>query len=182
MPISDQPPYDLGQPLRPFRLPEPLTGRLVGPEDFPEAQAILVAFLCNGCPDVQHLAGALAALTRDLDFEGLKALAVNSAEDPPEDVAAEALRRGYVFPYLIDQTRAVARAYGALCTPDFYLFDGQRRLVYHGRFDDTRFGGRPAHGGDLRSAILAALDGRPGPAHQVAAQGCGLWPAAAGAG
>ena len=135
MPISEEPPFDLGQPLRPFRLPEPLTGRLVGPEDFPEARALLVAFLRNGCPEVQHLAGALAALTRDLDLEGLRTLAVNSAEDPPADVAAEALRRGYVFPYLIDQTQAVARAYGTVRTPDFYLFDRGRRLVYRGRFD-----------------------------------------------
>lgn len=181
MPISEEPPFELGQPLKPFRLPEPLTGRLVGPDDFPEAQAILVAFLCNGCPDVQHLAGALAALTRDLDLEGLQTLAVNSAEDPPDAVAAESLRRGYVFPYLIDQTQRVARAYQARCTPDFYLFDRQRRLAYHGRFDDTRFGGRPAHGGDLERAIARTLRGEPIPEHQVAAQGCGLWPAAAGA-
>lgn len=138
MPISEAPPFDLGQPLRPFRLPEPLTGRLVGPEDFPEAPALLVAFLCNGCPDVQHLAGALAALTRDLDLEGLRTLAVNSAEDPPGEVAAEALRRGYVFPYLIDQTQAVARAYGAVGAPHFYLFDRRRRLAYQGRFDALR--------------------------------------------
>jgi hypothetical protein len=165
MPISEEPPFDLGQPLRPFRLPEPLTGRLVGPEDFPEARAILVAFLCNGCPDVQHLAGALAALTRDFDLEGLRTLAVNCAEDAPAEVAAEALRRGYVFPYLIDQTRAVACAYGAVRTPDFYLFDRRRRLVYHGGFDDTRAGGaRRAHGEDLRRAIELVLNRQPGAA------------------
>ncbi|CAN7225933.1 thioredoxin family protein [Phenylobacterium sp. LjRoot219] len=177
MPTSKVPPFDLGAPLPPFRLPEPLTGRLVGPEDFPEAQAILVAFLCNDCPDVQHLAGALSALTRDLDLLGLRTLAVNSAEAPPDAVAAEALRQGYVFPYLIDQTRAVARAYQAVCTPDFYLFGRDGRLAYHGRFDDTRFGGgRPAHGGDLRRAITRVLKGEPASDHQVAAQGCGLWP------
>lgn len=175
MSISEQSPYDLGQPLRPFRLPEPLTGRLVGPEDFPEAQAILVAFLCNGCPDVQHVAGALAALTRDLDLEGLQTLAVNSAEEPPDSVASEALRRGYVFPYLIDQTQAVARSYRAVCTPDFYLFGRDRRLAYHGRFDETRFGGlRRAHGGDLRQAAERALRGEAIAAHQVAAQGCAI--------
>lgn len=180
MPTSKEPPFDLGSPLQPFRLPEPLTGRLVGPEDFPEAQAILVAFLCNACPDVQHVAGALAALTRDFDLEGLRTLAVNSSEDEPDAVAVEALRQGYVFPYLIDQTRRVARAYQAICTPDFYLFDRHRRLAYHGRFDDTRFGGgRAAHGHDLHRTIAQALKGAPAPAHQVAAQGCGLWPAQA---
>jgi len=134
MPTIDESPFDLGQPLRPFRLPEPLTGRLVGPEDFPEARALLVAFLCNGSPDVQQQAGPLAALTRDLDLAGLRTLAVNSTEEPPADVAAEALRQGYVFPYLIDQTGAVARTYGTVGAPDFYLFDQGRRLAFHGRF------------------------------------------------
>jgi hypothetical protein len=159
MPISRDPPFGLGSPLRPFRLPEPLTGRLLGPEDFPEARALLVAFICNASPDVQHVAGAFAALTRDFEPLGLRTLAVNAtADEPPLAVAAEALRHGYVFPYLIDQTRAVARAYQAVSVPDFYLFDAGRRLAYHGRFDETRFGeGRAAHGGDLRRVIRAAL-------------------------
>lgn len=159
MPISRDPPFGLGAPLRPFRLPEPLTGRLLGPEDFPEARALLVAFICNACPDVQHVAGALAALTRDFDPLGLQALAVNpAADEAPVAVAAEALRHGFIFPYLIDQTQAVARAYRTVGTPDFYLFDRARRLVYHGRFDETRHGGgRAAHGGDLRRAVRAAL-------------------------
>lgn len=174
MPASEDPPFDLGAPLKPFRLPEPLTGRLVGPEDFPDAQAILVAFLCNGRPDVQHLAGALAALTRDLELEGLQTLGVNAADDPPAAVAAEALRQGYVFPYLIDQTGAVARAYGAASAPDFHLFDRQGRLAYRGRFDDTRAnGGRAAHGADLKRAIARVLQ----PEQRVAGQGLGLEPA-----
>jgi hypothetical protein len=182
MSFFKEPPFGLGAPLRPFRLPEPLTGRLLGPEDFPEARALLVAFICNVCPDVQHVAGALAALTRDLEPLGLQALAVNAsasdaAAEAPAAVAGEALRHGYIFPYLIDQTQAVAGAYRAVCTPDFYLFGRDRRLAYHGRFDETRFGGRPAHGGDLRRAITQALKGGPAPAHQVAAQGCDLWPA-----
>lgn len=182
MSVSRNPPFGLGSPIRPFRLPEPLTGRLLGPEDFPEARAVLVAFIRNVCPDVQHVAGALAALTRDFEPLGLRALAVNaSGEDHPGEapaaVAAEALRHGYVFPYLIDQTQAVAGAYRAGCTPDFYVFGRDRRLAYHGRFDETRFGGgRPAHGGDLRRAVAQALKGGPALEHQVAAQGCGLWP------
>ena len=180
MPISRDPPFGLGAPLRPFRLPEPLTGRLLGPEDFPEGRALLVAFIRNVCPDVRHVAGALAALTRDLDPLGLRTVAVNAtagetADEAPAAVAAEALRQGYVFPYLIDQTRSVARAYGVVCTPDFYVFGRDRRLAYHGRFDETRFGGgRPAHGGDLRRAITLALKGEPSLEHQVAAQGCNL--------
>ena len=144
------PPFGLGAPLRPFRLPEPLTGRLLGPEDFPAARALLVAFICNASPAVQHVAGALAALTRDLEPRGLRALAVNAAPDEaPADVAAETLRHGYVFPYLIDQTRAVARGYGSVHTPDFYVFDRSRRLAYHGRFDA------------LRAALAQALKGQP---------------------
>ena len=181
MSFSKDPPFGLGAPLRPFRLPEPLTGRLLGPEDFPEAKALLVAFICNVCPDVQHVAGALAALTRDFEPLGLQALAVNAtsdggAEEEPVAVAAEALRHGYVFPYLIDQTQAVARAYHAVCTPDFYLFNRARTLVYHGRFDETRHGGRRAHGEDLRRAVQRAVRGEPALEHQVAAQGCNLWP------
>lgn len=180
MPVSSHPPFHLGQPLRPFRLPEPLTGRLVGAEDYPDKPALLVAFICNLCPDVQHVAGALAALTRDFEPHGLQTLAVNAASDDvsaeaPAEVAAEALRRGYVFPYLIDQTLEVARAYGASCTPDFYLFDRDRRLAYHGRLDETRFGGgRPAHGRDLGRAIIKVLRGEPAPEHQVAASGCAI--------
>ncbi|MDB5447949.1 MAG: alkyl hydroperoxide reductase [Phenylobacterium sp.] len=169
----------LGSPLQAFRLPEPLTGRLLGPEDFPAARAVLVAFLSNLCPEVRHLAGALAGLARDHEPAGLQVLAINpfdgdaDREEAPAVVAAEALKRGYVFPYLIDQTRAVVRAFGAGCTPDFFLFDETRALFYHGRFDETRFGGgAPAHGRDLRGAIARALAGAPRPEHQVASTGC----------
>jgi peroxiredoxin len=173
----------LGAPARSFRLPEPLTGRSVAPEDYPDAGVLLVAFLANRCPHVEHLAAALSELAGDFERRGLQVLGVNSrnADDDPDEapaaVAAEALKQGYIFPYLIDQTQAVARLYGASCTPDFYLFDRERRLFYHGRFDATRFGGaRSAHGGELRRAISRALSGDGPPEHQVAAQGCAiLW-------
>jgi len=169
----------LGALLHDFRLPEPLTGRLVGPEDYPSARAILVVFLANACPEVARLAAALSELAQDHEPDGLQVLAVNSFDDAcrpeeaPAAVAAEALRRGYVFPYLIDQTRSVARRFGALHAPDFYLFDARRRLFYHGRFDETRFGRQvPAHGGDLRRAVYAALGDAARPDHQVASSGC----------
>ena len=174
-------PPPLGSPLQAFRLPEPLTGRLLGPEDFPAARALLVAFLSNRCPHVRHIAGALAGLARDHEPRGLQVLGINPfdgdahPQEAPAAVAAEALKHGYVFPYLIDQTQAVARAHGAGCTPDFFLFDRARALFYHGRFDETRFGGgAPAHGRDLKAAIAQALAGAPRPPHQVASSGCAI--------
>jgi hypothetical protein len=168
MPSSRLPPFDLGAPLRPFRLPEPLTGRLVGPEDYPQAQALLVAFISNGSPLVQHVAGALSALTRDLDPFGLQALAVNAttsdaAEETPAAVASEALRRGYIFPYLIDQTGAVARTYRVRRTPDFYVFDRARRLVHHGPFVEAGIDGT-----DLSRVISRVLKGEPAPEPRAA--------------
>jgi hypothetical protein len=171
----------LGAPVSGFRLPEPLTGRAVGPEDYPDAKALLVVFLANRCPHVGHVAGPLAAAARDFEGLGLQVLGIHSADaddhpdESPAAVAAQALKQGYIFPYLIDQTQSVARAYGAGCTPDFYLFDGARRLVYHGRFDATRFGGgRPAHGSDLLRAIRRVLNGEGPVERQVAAHGSAL--------
>lgn len=179
MSLAAQTALSVGVVMPLFRLPEPLTGRLLGPDDYPEARVLLVAFLTNGCPEVERLASALAELAWELDGDGLRILALNSADgdalpgEAPAAVAAEALRRGYVFPYLIDQTQAVARAYGVQHTPDFYVFGPDRRLAYHGRFDDTRFGwGRAPHGRDLRQAIARALDGRAPIDRQVASLGC----------
>jgi len=179
MSLSPVTPLSLGASLPSFRLPEPLTGRLVGPEDFPEASAVLVAFIANACPEVARLAPALSSLALKFLPRGLQILAVNAFDDreqpdeAPAAVAAEALKRGYVFPYLIDQMRSVAQAFGAVRAPDFYLFDSERRLYYHGRFDATRFGDRSApDGGDLRRAVAAALGDAPRPDHQVASPGC----------
>lgn len=167
----------LGHRAPGFRLPEPLTGRFIGPEDYPEAEALAVIFLANRCPDVQHHAPALAALAREHPPARLQILGVNAMDDDaepdeaPAATAAEALKRGYVFPYLSDQSQAVAWAFGTECTPDVFLFDRARRLAYHGRVDASRFGGRPADGRDFREALEAVLSGRPAPAHQVAAAG-----------
>ena len=179
MPVAAKHPLRLGSVAPRFRLPEPLTGRLLGPDDYSHARVLLVAFLANGCPAVQRLAEALAELARDLEGRGLRVLAVNSADadalpdEAPVAVAAEALRRGYIFPYLIDQTQAVARAYGARRTPDFYVVGRDRQLTYHGRFEDARFGRRAApDGSDLREALARAFEGRPVVERQVASEGC----------
>jgi peroxiredoxin len=167
-----------GDPAKPFRLPEPLTGRVVGPEDYPAAQVLLVAFIANRCPHAARLAGTISRLAWDLEAQGLQVLAVNSSDsddDPdeaPAAVAAEALRRGYIFPYLIDQTQAVARAYGIRCTPDFLLFDGARRLFHRGGFSALRPQGGRGEGMHLKRAIRLALAGAPAPdAPQPPAEG-----------
>ena len=155
-------------------------------DDFAAAPALLVAFICNHCPFVQHVAGELAALSRDLPARGVAMVAISSNDvaaypaDSPEAMAAEAARQGWAFPYLYDETQAVAKAYRAACTPDFFLFDavsadGGRRLVYRGQLDASRPGnGLPVTGADLRAAVDAVLAGRPLPEDQRPSLGCNI--------
>lgn len=181
MPLTPSNAIELGTPAQPFSLPEPLTGRLLGPADFTEARALLVAFISNRCPYVIHIREGLAQLARDYDGKGLQILAINAndadayPEEAPDAVAAEALKQGYIFPYLIDQTQEVARAYGAACTPDLYLFDAERKLFYHGQFDDSRpKNDAPVTGRDLRRAIDRLLVGLEPPAEQIQSIGCNI--------
>jgi peroxiredoxin len=170
----------LGTPAPDFRLPDP-AGRLHARDDFHEAPALLVAFICNHCPYVKHIRDGLARFARDYAGRGLAMVAINSndvehyPDDRPELMAVEARQAGYVFPYLFDESQEVARAYGAACTPDFFLYDRDRRLVYRGQFDDSRPGNRrPVTGADLRAAADAVLAGRPLPAEQTASIGCNI--------
>lgn len=171
----------LGNPAPGFRLPNPATQQLVSIGDFSDAPALVVAFLCNHCPYVRHLRGALAGFGRDCDGLGVALVGINSndvranPDDAPSRMVTEARSAGWRFPYLFDETQMVARVHQAACTPDFYLFDRDRRLVYRGQFDDSRPGnGRPATGGDLRMAIQAVLSGRPVPARQLPSMGCSI--------
>lgn len=145
------------------------------------ARAFVVMFICNHCPFVKHVAPALAALGRDYAGRDVAIFAINAndperyPEDSPEKMAAEKAARGYVFPYLFDETQAVARAYQAACTPDFFVFDANRALVYRGQLDDSRPGNdRPVTGADLRAAIDAVLEGRAVAALQKPSIGCGI--------
>ena len=156
-------------------------GKLVSLEDFAGAPALLVAFLCNHCPFVQHVAGELAALGRDLAARGVAMVGINSNDieaypaDAPERMAEEAARQGWTFPYLLDESQQVAMAYRAACTPDFYLFDGDRRLVYRGQLDGSRPGnGVPVTGSDLRAAVDAVLAGEPVTDDQWPSLGCNI--------
>lgn len=128
-------------------------------DDLRASRLLLVVFSCNHCPYVKHIEPALVDLAREYDEEDVAFVAVSS-NDPaqyPEDsfdgMARRAEERRFPFPYLFDETQDVARTYGAACTPDFFLFDDDRKLTYRGRFDETRPGGANAHGGELRSAI-----------------------------
>jgi len=164
-----------------FRLADTVSGKPVALAGLAAAPALVIAFICNHCPYVKHLRNGLAAFARDCQARGVAFVAI-SANDPgthpadsPAKMSAEARAAGYTFPYLFDETQAVAKAYHAACTPDFFLFDAARRLVYRGQFDDSRPGnGLPVTGKDLRGALEAVLAGKPVAASQKPSLGCNI--------
>lgn len=170
----------LGTPAPDFRLPD-TNGRMVALADFKDAPVLLVMFICNHCPYVKHLRAGIAQLAQDYQPRGVAIVAINAndaasyPEDSPVKMRDEVRAAGYTFPYLYDESQAVAKAYRAACTPDFFLFDKSRRLVYRGQFDDSRPGnGLPVTGNDLRAALDAVLAGRPVPANQKPSIGCNI--------
>jgi peroxiredoxin len=149
--------------------------------DFADAPALLVMFICNHCPFVKHVADQLAQLGRDYMPRGVAIVAINSNDvanypaDSPEQMVAEAEERGYPFPYLYDETQAVAKAYRAACTPDFFLFDANHELVYRGQLDSSRpDSGIPVTGEDIRAALDAVLAGKKPAADQRGSLGCNI--------
>jgi peroxiredoxin len=171
---------ELGTKAPDFRLPG-TDGTSVALSDFASRRALLVMFICNHCPFVKHVRDELARLGRDCEAQGVGVVAISSndvAAYPQDDLPAmkaEKAQAGYPFPYLLDATQEVAKAYRAACTPDLYLFDGERRLVYRGQLDDSRPGnGVPVTGKDLRAAIDAVLAGRPVDPNQRASLGCNI--------
>lgn len=170
----------LGTPAPAFCLPN-VDGRMVSSDDFAAAPALLVAFFCNHCPFVKHVADAFAQLARDYQAKGVAVVAISSNDvanypaDSPEQMVHEAETRGYTFPYLYDETQSVAKAYRAACTPDFYLFDKEHKLAYRGQMDDSRpDSGIPVTGKDLRTAMDAVLAGKPAPEQQKPSIGCNI--------
>ena len=170
----------LGTSAPDFRLAD-TAGKMVSLADFQSAPALVVLFICNHCPYVKHIRSALADLGREYQKRGAAIVAISSndaenyPEDGPEKMKQEARAAGYVFPYLYDETQAVALAYYAACTPDIFLFDKSRRLVYRGQFDDSRPGnGRPVTGKDLRAALDATLSGHAVPEPQTPSVGCNI--------
>ena len=170
----------LGTPAPDFALPD-TAGDVVRRDDLAGAPALVVIFLCNHCPYVKRIADGLARITGDLLDRGVAVVGINAndveryPDDSPEAMATEAAARGYRFPYLFDEDQSVALAYGAACTPDLFVFDGERRLAYRGQLDDARPSNDvPVTGRDLLAAVDAVLEGRPVPEDQVPSMGCGI--------
>jgi peroxiredoxin len=170
----------LGTAAPDFSLPN-LDGRLMSLADVAGEKGTVVMFICNHCPFVKHVADQLATLGRDYLPRGVGVVAISSNDvsthpaDSPEQMVHEAEERGYLFPYLYDETQEVAKAYHAACTPDFYLFDADRALVYRGQLDSSRPGSDVSvTGRDLRAAIEALLAGQPPVAEQIPSLGCNI--------
>jgi len=156
----------LGTPAPDFSLPD-TEGRSVSRDDFRGQRGLLVIFMCNHCPYVKHIAPELARLADEYQAKEVAIVGISSndaaayPDDSPEMMKQEAAQQGYHFPYLYDATQAVARSYKAACTPDFYLFDADFKLVYRGQLDDTRpQQGAEPHGADLRAALDGLLAGQ----------------------
>lgn len=171
---------ELGTPAPNFALPD-LDGRVVCVDDFWQSQLLLVCFICPHCPFVRHVRAGIARVARDYAERGLATVGIMSndvekyPQDGPEGMRREAEEAGYGFPYLFDETQSAARAYRAACTPDFFLFDANRTLVYRGQLDSSRPGNDvPVTGSDLRAAIDAALAGEPVSAEQIPSIGCNI--------
>ena len=171
---------ELGTTAPDFRLPDP-HGKQVSSDDFKGSAALLVVFICNHCPYVKHIRSRFAEFAKEYQGAGVAVVGISSndaiqyPEDSPEKMAEEIRDAGYTFPYLYDEDQNVARAYRAACTPDFFLFDRDRKLVYRGQFDGSRPKNNvPATGEDLRAAVDAVLAGRPVAADQKPSVGCGI--------
>ena len=156
-------------------------GRTVSLADFEGAPALLVVFMCNHCPFVKHLAAALAQFAHEYMQKKVAVVGISSNDvanypaDSPEQMVHEAEEQGYTFPYLYDETQEVAKAYRAACTPDFFLFDRDQRLVYRGQFDSSRpDNGIPITGADLRAAVDAVLAGKKPSDKQMPSIGCNI--------
>jgi peroxiredoxin len=170
----------LGTTAPDFKLPD-TNGKIVSLADFNDRPALLVIFMCNHCPYVVHIREGLARLARDYAPKnaGIVGINANDAKNYPADSPAkmkeEAKAAGYIFPYLHDETQAVAQTYRAACTPDFFLFDKNRKLVYRGQFDASRPGNNTSvTGKDLRAALDDVLAGKPVSEFQAASIGCNI--------
>lgn len=164
-----------------FSLPDVVTGKMVSTKDFVSKKALLVMFICRHCPYVQHVKEELTQLGRDYERSEMGIVAISSNDvaryptDAPGSLKEFSEEQDFRFPLLFDETQVVAKTYTAACTPDFFLFDKERKLVYRGQLDGSRPGNNtPVTGQDLRAAIEAVLSDRPVDPHQHPSTGCSV--------
>jgi len=170
----------LGMSAPDFNLPD-IKGDMVSLADFKESLALLVIFMCNHCPFVKHVLPTMVELIKEYQTKGVAVVGINSndvvsfPDDSPKNMAKVAKKAGFTFPYLYDETQEIAKAYHAACTPDFFLFDKERKLVYRGQMDDSRPGNKiPVTGVDLIRAMDAILAGRDMSSDQKPSMGCNI--------
>jgi peroxiredoxin len=171
----------LGTKAPPFALPDTVSGKMMSLNELKSDQATVVMFICNHCPYVKHVQTGLVKLAQDYQPKGVSFVAISSndvvqyPEDGPRPMKEVAERLGYPFPYLYDESQEIARAYRAACTPDFYLFDPDLKLVYRGQLDDSRPGNSiPVTGRDVRAALDNILAGQPVNPEQKPSIGCSI--------
>jgi peroxiredoxin len=170
----------LGTEAPDFSLPD-TDGHTVSLADFADAKALVVVFMCNHCPFVKHVIDGFVKLVKEYQTKGVAFVGINAndvdsyPEDRPENMSRFARDKGFTFPYLFDATQEAAKRYHAACTPDFFVFDQGRRLVYRGQMDDSRPGrNEPVTGADLRAALDAVLRGEAVPDEQRPSMGCNI--------
>lgn len=171
----------LGTPAPAFSLPEVRSGKTISLDTFKDKKALLVMFICRHCPYVKHIQHEIARLGKDYADKNVGIVAITSndpqqyPEDSPERSAEMAKELGFTFPFCYDATQDVAKAFRAACTPEFYIFDDARRLVYRGQFDDSRpTNAIPVTGKDVRAALDAVLAGTPVDQRQIPSIGCNI--------
>ena len=171
----------LGSEAPPFYLPDTVSGKMMRLEELASDKATVIMFICNHCPHVVHVNPEIVRLANDYISKGVAFIAISSndvkthPDDSPELMKVQAEKEKYPFPYLYDESQNVARAYDAACTPDFYVFDGEKKLTYRGRLDDSRpSNGIPTSGRDIRAALDAMLSGKPVAEKQYPSGGCNI--------
>jgi peroxiredoxin len=172
---------ELGTKAPDFHLPDVTTRRTIARDEAAKDKGLLVMFICRHCPYVKHVQAELARIGRDYVGKGVGIVAISAndvvshPDDAPGSLMVQASEQGFTFPYLYDETQDVARAYGAVCTPDFFLYDRSLRLVYRGQLDDSRPGnGKPVTGRDLRAALDLVASGQAVPTEQRPSIGCNI--------
>jgi peroxiredoxin len=171
----------LGTAAPEFALPDVVSGETITLATFADAPALLVMFICRHCPFVKHVEDELARLGKDYGAKGVGIVAISAnslqthPQDGPEHLKAQAQEIGFTFPYCFDESQSIAKAYTAACTPDFFVFDQAKKLVYRGQLDDSRpSNGVPVTGKDLRAALDAVLAGDAPTADQKPSIGCNI--------